>query len=588
MDRAVCTCPMRSYCKHVVALLITVTKQPGAPATLPATGAADLVPAGGAPAAVPWRTALSSILDEPPNGSATSTTGVRPLALAIGMTTPSSYSPSVSLTLRPMIQGAREKWIKTGASWRDIAHGYNASIDPAHQAAVRAIHRLLVGTTYMTSSDNIFLVSPPPALWRLLADAVTDGVTLTADTTLRGAKSVRLAAAALRYAITEHPDGARLRNELEVDGERVDPTTVEFIGVPHPHGVWHIADGVLTLAHLDHTVRRDEAEALQLGTEILIPAADLPEFTVDALPRLEQRRTVRVADGLLAPPVVEGPEAVLTITDADSGGRYYWSVGYRVNDRNVVFDPSQPVGATPYRDAAEEDSLWTEVRPLMQSLALHSAGWPQQVTIGLLTEIQRGPTDQISDAHARLRSAETSAQAVHEASWHALRQPITLTLPEVAVICGELLPELRQHRRIRVDYRCADEFRPAGEPPQIAFSSDDTPGNDWFGLAITVTVGDISEPIADLITELSSGATHMLLPDNRYFSLDLPELSTLADLLAEARSLGEIESGRVGSASTVSTPPSGRNSLLSAWWTSNSSSGASRWRGWPLPHHHGR
>jgi superfamily II DNA or RNA helicase len=547
----VCTCPMQTQCKHVAALLIVAARQ-SPPVAVPHTAAIPgLPPVPAEPSSPPtWRSTIAAIVDD--TATTSSAPAVKPLALAVGFTAQTTYSPHRQLTLRPMIAGARENWIRTGASWRDIVGPQHGPADPAHLAALRAIHRVLAGITYGTQGEHLPVVSPPPTFWQLLAEAVADGVTLIADHNLP-ATTLRLGRAALHYSITAHPDGARLATELVVDGTPFDPSAVEYIGAPQPHGLWYLADDVLTLAPLDHPVAGGELAALRSGADIVIPTADLPEFSLEALPNLTSRRTVRVDDGLLTPPTIEGPEAVLTLTDAPTGGRYYWSIGYRVNDANVVFDPAQPPGATPYRDVTAERDLWDRVLPQMRTLAARSGNWRSQAIMGLLNEIQRQPTDDLRDAHHRLRDTDTLDDAVSEATFPALRQAITLSLPEVAVICGELLPQLRAHPDIRVDYRCADEFRPAEHTPQIAFSADDDTGNDWFGLAVTVTVGDVAVPIADLIAELSSGATHMLLPDNKYFALDTPELRTLADLLAEARALGEIDSGRVSKHSLNAT-----------------------------------
>ena len=59
-----------------------------------------------------------------------------------------------------------------------------------------------------------------------------------------------------------------------------------------------------------------------------------------------------------------------------------------------------------------------------------------------------------------------------------------------------------------------------------------------------MTVEGEQVPLADLIRELSSGATHMLLPSGTYFSLDTTELVRLVELLAEGRALGEFEGGQ--------------------------------------------
>ncbi len=69
--------------------------------------------------------------------------------------------------------------------------------------------------------------------------------------------------------------------------------------------------------------------------------------------------------------------------------------------------------------------------------------------------------------------------------------------------------------------------------------------NDWFDLNITVQVDGQTVPLSDVIVELASGATHMLLPTGVYFRLDTPELLRLRELLEEARALGEIEGDSV-------------------------------------------
>ena len=97
----------------------------------------------------------------------------------------------------------------------------------------------------------------------------------------------------------------------------------------------------------------------------------------------------------------------------------------------------------------------------------------------------------------------------------------------------------------------APEFRPAANTPQLEFGSGDGEpvGNDWFDLSITVRIDDYQVPIASVITELASGATHMLLPNGVYFPLATPELLRLRELISEARALGEIEGDTVNAGS---------------------------------------
>ena len=111
-----------------------------------------------------------------------------------------------------------------------------------------------------------------------------------------------------------------------------------YIGRDVPSGVWLVGDRVLSLAGFDPPLVKAEVDLLAHNSPVLIPHEDLDEFAVEVVPRIEQRRAVRVADGVLTPPDVSGPFAVLTLTDSGGNYRYGWSVGYQVNDRRHVFD----------------------------------------------------------------------------------------------------------------------------------------------------------------------------------------------------------------------------------------------------------
>jgi hypothetical protein len=151
-----------------------------------------------------------------------------------------------------------------------------------------------------------------------------------------------------------------------------------------------------------------------------------------------------------------------------------------------------------------------------------------------------------------IREATDAAGAAAAASIATLRSSVELTLAESAVLCGEILPQLgcRDAFAIEID-RGAPDFRSASTGPQLEFSSGDSEfvHNDWFDLNITAQVDGHAVPLSDVIVELASGATHMLLPTGVYFRLDTPELLRLSELLQEGRALGEIKSGKVNAAS---------------------------------------
>lgn len=520
IEEAHCTCPVGSHCKHVVALLITAAHQPNIADPEPMPWLEPESPSAATPSSRSvyprWRSVVADMLSKP----AAPTPGIKRLALAFRITQPTHYSTTRDLVVRPMIEGARTSWIKTGAGWNDI--GYGRAI-PAADTQVRllwAIHRELTVRTYASSIEWLSTTAASSTLWRLIAEAAAAGVELI-PAPGSGLASVALGRAQLAYDISEHPIGAVLSPCLEIDAAPVDPGMAHRIGIPHPHGLWYLNEADLTITAIPEGVGMSELDAALSGDEVVIPTADLVEFTASVLPRITRARPVRVTEGLLRPPTISGPVAVLTIEPAGGGGRSYWSIGYFLDDTRVLFDPTGPIGTTPYRESTTESRLWEAIRPDLVSVA---------------------------------SSGRTPAQQVVDTPTSSLLQPVTMTTTELAVLCGELLPTLASNPLVRVDLHHINDFRPAQQPARIAFtSSGETRENDWFGLAITVTVGEHHVPIAELISELAAGSTHLLLPNDEYFSLDTPELRRLAELLEEARGLGEIDSDRVSRTSLNAT-----------------------------------
>jgi SNF2 family DNA or RNA helicase len=108
----------------------------------------------------------------------------------------------------------------------------------------------------------------------------------------------------------------------------------------------------------------------------------------------------------------------------------------------------------------------------------------------------------------------------------------------------ELLPQLAHQPGliIEVSGEPAD-YREAGDSLRITVSTDEVAGGtDWFDLEVTITVEGRPVPLRDVFLALNRGSRHLLLPDGAYFSLDRPELRTLARLIDEARSLQDSDS----------------------------------------------
>jgi hypothetical protein len=283
-----------------------------------------------------------------------------------------------------------------------------------------------------------------------------------------------------------------------------------------------------------------------------IPAEMVGEFSLGILPRLADAVPVEIEEGLFTPPTVLGPIPVLTIRMTETGARAYWSTRYEVNDRHHDFDPDSPPLLTVYRDATAEDAAWELVVPALRAVAASSRTWKHQAAQHVKQRMHRMIDAAIIGELRAIDEATDAAGAAVVASTPTLRSTVDLTIAEAAVLCGEILPQLDCRDAFSVEIEeGAPDFRAADGDPQLEFSSGDGElvPNDWFDLNITVQVDGHAVPLTDVIVELASGATHMLLPTGVYFRLDTPELLRLRELLEEARALGEIEGDSVNARS---------------------------------------
>src|SRR3954468_17903474 len=271
-----CTCPVGDDCKHAVAVLLSLR---------PVIRSAPV----GAPrsAARTWEQELEELVAAAADQASQATV---PVGLQFEVVEPepgrgraSISSPGVRqrlVRLRPVVPGRRGQWVRTGVSWRQLQYDSSrADWDPAHLSAMRALHathQAARNQYWSYAPTDVYLHEFGPGLWRLLAEAVADGVALlTAD---RPPRPVVLTADAAEVAVDLRRDGdrARLHAVLRVDGRTVDPARLSFLGTP-PHGVTvdGPAEGApgLVLARLDSPVAPALAGLVARGGSIDIPAA---------------------------------------------------------------------------------------------------------------------------------------------------------------------------------------------------------------------------------------------------------------------------------------------------------------------------
>lgn len=527
VEWALCSCPVGSFCKHAAALVLAAA--PSDPAHSPVDR---------------WRYVLDKVLDEVavPEG------GGKPIALEFSVVAPTRYRPGTLLMLRPLSLGKRGTWITRALTWRRLVdYPDPGEFDRDQYRAVRALLSEVVRYSQPHGGEGMALNGMPATLWPRLDDVLDAGVTVLSDTA-SGIRAVELVKNVhLRLDFAAEGGGAVMSVALIVDGQDSDPDGVALIGMPAPHGMFQVADSVLRLGAFDPMPGRTMAEMLGHREQVHIPADMARELAVDILPRLAGSVDMEVADGLFVPPTITGPIPALTVKVTDGGARVFWSTRYEVNDQHHDFDPMSSVGLIGYRDADAERVLWLRVLPALQAVAAAAQDWKRQAAQHVNRRITATlDTDAVHELRA-IVNAPSALDAVAVASQRTLLGGVNLTLVEAAVLCDQTLPQLDCFADLMID--ADDRYRAAGADPVLSFSGDTSVPGDWFSLNVTVSVDGETVALPELIRELSTGATHMLLPSGMYFRLDTPELVRLRALLDEARALGEIDGDRVNAAS---------------------------------------
>jgi superfamily II DNA or RNA helicase len=317
----------------------------------------------------------------------------------------------------------------------------------------------------------------------------------------------------------QQPDGESLaiRPALRFagdDGPDPDARPVAFLGGDTAHGVVYrsTAEGLapgssrLWLARLDRRVPRALWQAALDDLGITVPPEALDRFRERFGRRLAELRSVTSSDGSFAAPEIGPPVLVLrTAFEADHALGLSWEWSYDVGGNDVRAAPGEAGAAEEYRDATAE-------RAVLRGLDDVPVDWDR---FGL-----RG---RHGLAAARLTGLDTVA------------------------FTTEVLPVLEDTGSVRVE-RTGEpvDYREVGDALEIGVSTTESDtGTDWFDLGISITVEGREIPFAALITALSQGETHLLLPDGAYFSLEKPELVALRALIEEARALQDDPSGPI-------------------------------------------
>ncbi|MFF1830267.1 SNF2-related protein [Paenarthrobacter sp. NPDC058040] len=532
----ICSCPVRKDCKHVAALLFTAEDHPSIRAQLlaqaPGMQTARADQAGSRPA---WELALNRLIAKP--GPTQSPAGTQ-LALQFEVEEPAAHfsytgrrDPVRSvrqLKVRPMMMGAKGKWIRGDVSWNNLS--YVSFRREFNEAQVEWLQTFLAahgspngrqqpsGAMWLSLNDFT-----GKNLWTLLDEATKAGIPLIHAA---GSEPVRVesrpAVVGLSLARQDangttggkHDGGLQLSPSVTVGGEEVDAGTVGFLGKP-ANGIFFTQSGaetlpgvtpqknLITLAPIDGGISDELLEFVTDGSTLEIPAEDESRFLTSFYPKLRQSTPVQAADESVELPTLAVPTlSLLANYGNDHKVRLHWEWHYT----SGTLVTAQPLWRHPddrgYRDDAAEARI------------LESLGHPWEIVPALAESATGG--------------------------WGAPRLTATAELSglDTLAFTEEVLPALRELPDVVVETSgdIAD-YREAEEAPVVSISTKESASGDWFDLGIVITLEGEPVSFAAVFSALAAGQTRMLLPSGAHFSLDLPELHQLRDLIDEARSL---------------------------------------------------
>jgi superfamily II DNA or RNA helicase len=527
---ASCTCPVAYFCKHAVALLLSFAAE------------ATTAPAALVPAAPQWERRLQVLYSENHPQEPV------PLALQVFFSAPTGFAARThraQLALRLMRPGTRSAWIRSGVDWPTIVNLEPGTYGAQQLSVVQSMARDSMRTTRYGLPYGLILGDAPATIWQQLDAATAAGIPLLGDAGSGIHAVQRATRAELAVSVSgEVGSDAHVSVEMLVGGEIVPNSDIKFLGKDVPHGMSYLDDnGVLTLAPFDPS--DGPAASLIRDQPVVVPAADVSRFADVVLPRLRESVAVRVDESVFVPPTVSGPTPVLTVRFTADIAHTHWAMRYLINNAARDVDDAPLVGKQPaWRDRVAEERLWESIRDALASVALTSGATALRILAAYEGNAGFGRVPQPHD----VQPADYE-EATNGVTTHLLRHDVHLTPLETARLCAEVLPAVAGRGDVILEVaEVAQRYRMVTERARLRIAGSQSSDNDWLDLDITMDVDGEQVPVAEVLAELSTGATHMLLPSGVYFPLDAPELVKLRQLMDEAEVLGESDSGRVPAA----------------------------------------
>ncbi|WP_125614753.1 DEAD/DEAH box helicase [Specibacter cremeus] len=542
----ICSCPVQQNCKHVISLISAAENDPALrhffiperkiqeptylEMLLNRSRLHDAAARAAAARVPDWELALQGLL---PAAEQQTPADVPPLALQFEART---HTPrfgqrggesELVLYARPVVRGNKGKWVRTGIGWTQLGYlGYTRSHDAAQVGWLQDILKSHSTRSYSTSTPAWLSFNDFGGrdLWLLIHEAARHGVALVQSGT---GDPVRVLPDPVTIAlnVTRTADGLDVAPRLESAG-RVLPA--EHLGqIGHPaHGLFlvdpatakgartaqggdAVVPGTITLAPLAAGTPRQLLDFALAHRRVHVPAADEDRFLTQMYPQLRRQSAIVSADESIELPETAAPVlSLLAQYGGDHRVRLHWEWHYATGSRTTSLPLRPEPGESGPRDDAAEAALlatlgepWQDV-PALGELPDHEWGAPRLAAVAVLDGL------------------------------------------DTMVFTEDVLPRLRALPGVEVETSGDPaSYREVTEAPVVKISTTETDDRDWFDLGIVITLEGQPVSFAAVFSALAAGHTRLLLPSGAHFSLDIPALHQLRDLIEEARGLDDNNDG---------------------------------------------
>jgi superfamily II DNA or RNA helicase len=392
------------------------------------------------------------------------------------------------LGVRPVLRSDSGKWVKSTITWSNVGYQLNRlNLDPRqHRWFCHFVPLHRVDRPVYNGQDTEWLYLDEfesPLLWHLLGDAARLGIGLAGSHKDASVTVAHTATVTLDAALTGTE--LTLSPRLTVDGT---PHPVADAGAVGSHGVYAFDLGrepAIVLAPSPQPLSPEQRRllgAVSAGpADLVVPAGEVEEFLTGYYPTLSRGLPLESTDASIEFPPPPPPVLVHTVT----------------------FEPKQAV----------------------------RLDWEWQ---GDRDEPAEGAVlDRVSAAVGNDADApEPGAPA------------ITLRGLPAAEYTDKTLPRLDAVDGVRVELvGDKPDYRELTGTPHLTVTTLETDKRDWFDLGVIVHIEGRSIPFNPIFTALAKNKTKLLLTDHSYLSLTQPVFDRLRELIAEAKSLQEWETG---------------------------------------------